>query len=202
METAVLTSVVAGCSALLGVALTSIIQARTQHSNQLFQLTLEASKREIDIQENDRARALERMAKAHRQLSVIGREFSLTTLDVIWRARMRDSEYDQRYLSICQEIDELRVIAGLYETTLSDDVEKLYGGMNRFWGNFKNVLYLTEQGKVVDHTTPCFQHAHAAAADIEEQVLALKSRLAELSHRCRAKSYPATRLDPREELCR
>lgn len=185
METAIFTSIVAGSSALFGVALTSFFQVRTQRNNQQFQLALEASKRESDLREKDRATALERLARAHHQLSAIGREFSLTSLDIIWRAEMKDSEYDQRYLSVCEEVDELRAIAGLYETSLSEGVEKLYGQMNVFWGNFKNVLYLTARGEKVDHTTSCFQDAHAAATDIGSRALALKSQLGDLARRYR-----------------
>lgn len=183
VELTVLPSIVTGVSVLCGVALTSFVQARNQRNTQQFQLTLEASKREHDLQEKETALVLERMAKAHRQLSVISREFSLTSLDIIWRAEMKDSEYDQRYLSICSEIDELRVIADLYETSLSEQTEKLYGQMNVFWGSFKNVLYLTARGEKVDHRTPCFQSAHAAATEIGRQASDLKSQLAKLSLR-------------------
>lgn len=180
-----LTALVAGASALLGVALNSSIQLRTLRSNQQFQLTLEASRRESDLREKEKTLALERLAKAHRLLSTIGREFSLTSLDIIWRAEMKDSEYDQRYLSVCDEVDELRVIADLYETSLSEDVEKLYGQMSIFWGNFKNVLRLTSLGEQVDHRTSCFEKAHAAAMDIGGQAHSLKFKLTELGNRYR-----------------
>lgn len=189
---ALLTSLVAGAFALLGVALNSSIQLRTLRSNQQFQLALEtskqeleASKRESDHREKETVLALERLSKAHRLLSAIGREFSLTSLDIIWRAEMKDSEYDQRYLSICEEVDELRVIAGLYETSLSDDVEKLYGQMNIFWGEFKNVLRLTSLGENVDHRTSCFEKAHAAATEIGSKARTLKFELTELANRYR-----------------
>lgn len=130
METSAFTSIVAASSALLGVALTSFVQSRIQRNNQHFQHTLEREKRVSEMAENERALALGRLATAHRQLSIIGREFSLTTLDIIWRADTKDLEYDQRYLHVCQEVDELRAIAGLYETSLADEVEKIYGQMN------------------------------------------------------------------------
>jgi hypothetical protein len=180
-----LTSLVAGASALLGVALNSSMQLRTQRTNQQFQSALEAEKRKSEIREKEKALALERLAKAHRLLSTIGREFSLTNLTIIWRAEMKDSEYDQRYLAYCEEVDELRVIAGLFETTISEDVEKLYGQMNIFWGNFMNVLRLTSIGEKVDHNTSCFQIAHETASDIGGLVGAIKSRLTELATRHR-----------------
>ena len=189
---ALLTSMVAGAFALLGVAVNSSVQLRTLRSNQQFQLALETSKQELeaskrrsDLREKEKALALERLAQAHRLLSTIGREFSLTSLDIIWRAEMKDSEYDQRYLSICEEVDELRVIAGLHESSISEDVEKLYGQMNIFWGNFKNVLRLTSLGKKADHRISGFEQAHAAATEIGSQAHALKFKLKELANRYR-----------------
>lgn len=180
-----LTSIVTGASALLGVMLNSSLQLRTQQTNQQFQAALEAEKRKSETQERQKALALERLAKAHKLLSTIGREFSLTNFDILWRGDMKDSEYDQRYLSFCAEVDELRVIAGLFETTVSDEVEHLYGQMNIFWGNFMNVLRLTRLGKKVDHTTPCLQIAHKTANDIGNLVTEIKSRLTRLAIRYR-----------------
>ena len=185
METSIFTSIVAASSALFGVALTSFVQSRTQRSNQQFQYALEREKRESERAEKERALALDRLATAHRQLSIIGREFSLTTLDIIWRADMKDLEYDQRYLSVCHEVDELRAIAGLYETSLTDDVEKIYGQMNIFWGNFKNVLRLTSLGEKVTPNISGLDKAHAAAREIGEKTTSIKRQLSELAKRYR-----------------
>lgn len=185
METSILTSIVAASSALFGVALTSFVQSRTQRSNQQFQYALETERRESEKAEKEKALALDRLATAHRQLSIIGREFSLTTLDIIWSADMKDLEYDQRYLGVCQEVDELRAIVGLYETSLAEDVEKIYGQMNIFWGNFKNVLRLTAQGEKVTPNISGLEQAHAAAREIGERTNYIKRQLAELSKRYR-----------------
>lgn len=182
METAIFTSIVAGASALIGVALTSFIQMRIQRHTQNFQIELEKFKREIESQENEKKHMLERLSKVHRQLNTIEREFSLTSLVIIWQAEMSSSEYDQRYLSICEKIDELRATIDLYEPSLSEKVEKLYGQMNIFWGNFKNVLHLTTRDEKVDHMTPCFQKAHLAAEEIGQHTRSLKSQLSRLAN--------------------
>lgn len=181
METSILTSIVAASSALFGVALTSFVQSRTHRSNQQFQYSLENERRETEKQEKERALALDRLATAHRQLSIIGREFSLTSLDIIWRADMKDLEYDQRYLSVCQQVDELRAIAGLHELSLAEDVEKIYSQMNIFWGNFKNVLRLTSLGEEVSPNISGFDKAHAAALVIGERTTSIKRQLTELA---------------------
>lgn len=185
METSIFTSIVAASSALFGVALTSFVQSRTQQNNQQFQYALERGKRESEKAEKERALALDRLATAHRQLSIIGREFSPTTLDIIWRADMKDLEYDQRYLSLCQEVDELRAIAGLYETSLAEDVEKIYGQMNIFWGNFKNLLRLTSLGEKATPSISGLDKSHAAAREIGDRTTSIKRQLTELAKRYR-----------------
>jgi len=62
---------------------------------------------------------------------------------------MLDSEYDQRYLELCNEFNRFRMILDFYASTLSNDADKMYGQMNMFWGAFKNVLYLTARGETV-----------------------------------------------------
>ncbi|MBB5467456.1 hypothetical protein OKW30_006320 [Paraburkholderia sp. Clong3] len=186
MDTAILSSIVAGSAALLGGALTAVIQMQTQRSNHRFQIEQETLKRNGELREKEKALALERLATVHRQLTAIGREFSQDSIDINWRAEMGEYEYDQRYLSIRKETDELRMICGLYEPSLYDDVEMLHGEMNLFWGNFKNVLYLTAHEKRVDHTTPCLDRAHSAAMEISRQTSALKARLAERARHYRS----------------
>lgn len=186
MDTSIFTSIVAASAALFGVALTSFVQSRTQRSNQQFQYYLEIERREIEKREKERVAALDRLATAHRQLSIVGREFSLTTLDIIWRADMKDLEYDQRYLSVCQEVDELRAIAGLYEPSIAEDVEKIYSQMNIFWGNFKNVLRITSLGEKASPNISGFDKAHAAALEIGERTTSIKCQLTSLAYRYRS----------------
>ncbi|MDW5415431.1 hypothetical protein R6242_02465 [Iodobacter sp. CM08] len=181
METSIITQIITASSVLFGVALTSFAQSRTQRRNQQFQYSLETERHAREEIKSERALALDRLATAHRQLSAIGREFSITNLDIIWRAKMEDLEYDQRYLNVCQEVDELRVIAGLYETSIGKDVEHIYGQMNIFWGSFKNVLRLTALGENVASNISGLDKAHAAALEIENKTASIKHQLTELA---------------------
>lgn len=184
METSIFTAIIVALSTLFGVALTNKFQLRVQRNNHQFQLADEESKRKHEQTEKERTLSLQRLATTHRLLSIIGREFSRTNLNIIWRAEMEDREYDQRYLSVCQEVDELRAIAGLHETSLTDEVETIHGLMNIFWGNFKDVLRLTSLGEKVTHQTSCFASAHGAAMEIEEKTFALKKQLTKLAKEC------------------
>ncbi|MEO8389064.1 MAG: hypothetical protein ABI893_00285 [Polaromonas sp.] len=181
METTILISIVTALSALLGVALTAYLQLRSQRVTQHFQLTRDAAKHEREQVDQARGDAIRRLAEAHMLLSKIAREFSVTNLVILRGSKMTDSEYDLRYLLACGELDELRAFAGLHEPPLMEEIEKLNGQMNVFWGNFKNVLYLTHKGERVDHTTSCLTSAHAAANKIGAKVASIKDRLAHLA---------------------
>ncbi len=183
METTLLNAIVAGSSALLGVTLTSIVNLRTLRQNQYFQFELEERKRYHEQAEKQKEEALQRLSAAHKALSFIKREFSATNLDITWRAKMSDSEYDQKYLSLCLEIDNLKVFAALYETNLTKDVEDIYKEMNVFWGNFKEVLRMTSVGKLVDANTLFLQRSHEAALLIGNKTGFVQSQISDLAIR-------------------
>ncbi|MES2040069.1 MAG: hypothetical protein V4495_19815 [Pseudomonadota bacterium] len=189
METTLLTTVVAGSSALLGVALTSIVNLRTLRQNQYFQFDLEERKRYHELAEKRREEALQRLAAAHKALSFIKREFSPTNLDITWRARMSDSEYDQKYLSLCLEIDNLKVFAALYEIDLVEDVEYVYKEMNAFWGNFKEVLRMASLGKPVDANTLFLQKSHEAALLIGKKTTFIQSRVSDRASKYQERQF-------------
>jgi hypothetical protein len=158
-------------SALLGVLITAHVQLRTQKSNQNFQLLSERQLRVNDRLVNERATEHELFGTAHEILSSIQREFSVTSLDIYWRAKMRETEYDQRYLEVCKQLDKLRRIIDFHAPSLSDDANLLYGQMNVFWGFLNNILYRTERGEIVTHCSNSLTKAHAAANKIGEMAI-------------------------------
>lgn len=110
----------------------------------------------------------------------------MTNLEILWRSKLTDGEYDLRYLSACGEMDGLRAFAALHEPSLLEDVERLNSQMNHFWGNFKNVLYLTHKGERVDHNTNCFSGAHAAAQEAGSIANFVKGRIISLASKTKA----------------
>lgn len=181
METIVVIPIISAFAALLGVALTATLQARNQIRSQQFQQYADSEKYQRDQLFKEQERTLQRLMTAHTLLSRTAREFSITTLDILWRSQMTDVEYDIRYLTACSEVDELRALVALHEPQLSEDVEKIHGQMNIFWGNFKDVLYQTTKGNKIDHRSPSLSNAHAASEQIGKSVVFVKRRLAERS---------------------
>lgn len=105
---------------------------------------------------------------------------------------MKDLDYDQRYLATCREIDALRAIAGLYETSLSDEIEHIHNQMSLFWGNFKNVLRLTALGEKPTADIAGLADAQVAAREIGSTTISLKTKLTALAEWHRASSSQAT----------
>lgn len=177
MDSTVLSSIASALAALFGVALTAYVQARNEYRRQRFQQEAELQKYERESRNRRRTEAVQRLVTTHCLLSKVAREFSITNLDILWRSGMTDIEYDRRYLTACVEMDELRALVGLHEPEIAEDVEKIHGQMNIFWGNFKNLLHQTADGKKVDHTSLSLSEAHAAATEIGRTVALVKGRL-------------------------
>ncbi|QSI33290.1 hypothetical protein GNX71_28470 [Variovorax sp. RKNM96] len=175
-----LTAIFAAAAALAGVALTSYTNFQTQRRNHQFQMDAEAAKHDREKADKQTATKNERITQAHIALSRLAREFSMTSLDILWRAGMKAEAYDQRYLAACAEMDSLRAFAELYEPGLSPEIEELHGQMNLFWGHFNNVLHRTHLGYAVDDQSSSLQSAHAAAREIGSKALLAKWQLARL----------------------
>jgi len=179
MEMSFLAPIVAALAALGGVALNAYVQSRNQARGQKFLATAEAEKHYREQSARDRVEALTRLVVMHKLSSKLQREFSITTLDILWRAKTSEDAYDARYLAVCGEADELRALAQLHEPAVYEDVERVHAHMNIFWGNFKNVLYQTAMGEKIDHRSSFLSEAHAAAREIGALGQAVKCHLAE-----------------------
>ncbi len=129
----------------------------------------------MQVKSNENAAT--QLAIAHKLLSHIAREFSMTGLNIMWTASMSVNDFNAKYMSLCEKSDELRMIVDFHAPEASEVCGKIDGQMSMFWGNFGNVLHLTAAGKKVDHNTPCFQEAHEAAQKIGEKAVFAKSRL-------------------------
>lgn len=168
---------VGAVSTLLGVSITSRTQANNQKINNELQVTLAKEKARGELLTMSSEVAATQLAIAHKHLSFIAREFSITGLNIMWTASMSVEHFNAKYMSLCEKADELRMIVDFHAPEASEVCEKIYGQMNIFWGSFQNVLHLTAAGKKVDHTTSCFQQAHEAAREIGEKAGFAKSRL-------------------------
>lgn len=180
MDTSAITAIVGSASALLGTGLGAIIQLRISRANQAFQLRLEMDKRELESQQREKAERGQRLLDAHKAISMIARRFSITGLDIDWRSGMTDKEYDKAYFESCEALDDVRAICDLFFPEVSEPLEKMYGQMNFFWGNFKEVLRLTELQESYQKKEHFHAQAIAAAQEIGQFATVAKGRLGRL----------------------
>lgn len=192
MDTPVITAIIGSLSALLGASLGAIIQWRLAKENHAFQLRLDESKRLSELREREGNAHKQRLLEAHKAISKIARDFSITSLDIIWRSGMTDHDYDKQYLACCETLDEARAMCDLYLPEVSESLEKMYDQMNIFWGNFKEVLRLTALQEPYEKK----EHAHsktiAAAQNIGSSASAAKARLSNLIGGCGRGGYPSS----------
>lgn len=166
-------------STLLGVLITSRTQVANQRLNNEFQIELAREKARSDAWAVASQSAAAQLAIAHKNLSQIAREFSLTGLDIMWTASMPVAEFNAKYLSLCEKADELLMIVDFHAPDASAAAREVYGQMNMFWGSFKNILYQTEKGKTPGELSSQLGAAHNAAKLIGEKAVFAKARLSE-----------------------
>lgn len=180
METSAITAIVGSASALLGTGLGAIIQLRIARASHAFQLRLEMDKRKLESQDKEKAERDQRLLDAHKAISMIARKFSITGLDIDWRSGMTDKEYDKAYSESCEALDEVRALCDLFFPEVSEPLEKMYAQMNLFWGNFKEVLRLTELQESYQKKEHFHKQAIAAAQDIAHSAKEAKGWLGRL----------------------
>lgn len=166
-------------STLLGVLITSRTQIANQKLNNEFQVDLATVKARNDAWAAANQSAATQLGIAHKNLSQIAREFSLTGLDIMWTASMPVTEFNAKYLSLCEKADELLMIVDFHAPDASTAAREVYGQMNMFWGSFKNILYQTEKGKTPSQLSSQLGASHNAAKLIGEKAVFAKTRLSE-----------------------
>ncbi len=166
MDNSILIAILSASSVLLGSIVTGIIQARSLKQTQQFQLEIDKEKYERDQLSKHRDETIGRMLDAHKILSFISREFSITNIDILWRLEIPEKEYDQRYFEACLQLDSVKAFAGMFEPGITEDLYKLSYKMNEFWENFQNLLYQTSQGKTSDQVGDILLATHTAAGEV------------------------------------
>ncbi|MCX8936303.1 hypothetical protein NOL51_24905 [Vibrio parahaemolyticus] len=121
----------------------------------------------------------EKIEEAHVIASELGWEFSLTVLNIDWEAKMSLNKYDAKYKAQLDKCSRLQVLVDLYVPHLSEDVNKISGYMNMYWGNFRNVLSQSHQGVQPNELGSVFDSAVKYSRLIPEQTQSLKYDLSE-----------------------
>lgn len=172
---AILTAIIAAASALLGAGLASRAQLRAARETQEAQFQLESLKIEAATDEKRRTETLSNYAEAHKALSFICREYSLTSLDIMENAKTSKSDYDKRYIESCERLDSARATIEIYFNDAYSLTEEIYGQMNIFWGNF------TEVASLIDNDEPYEKYI-----SFHEKAVQASLRISALSVKCKA----------------
>ncbi|MFJ4153445.1 hypothetical protein ACIPZF_01360 [Pseudomonas sp. NPDC089752] len=171
-----MTAIIAAASALLGAGLASRAQLRAARETQEAQYQLESLKIEAATDEKRRAATLSNYAEAHKALSFICREYSLTSLDIMENAKTSKLEYDKRYIEGCERLDTARATIEIHFNEAYSLIEEIYGQMNIFWGNFTEVASLIENDEPYEKYKSF--HEKAVQASLKISALSVKCKAA------------------------
>jgi hypothetical protein len=152
--------------ALLGVLSQQLITSR----NQKFELQKEKQKLEYEIKEKQFLLLKEKTERIYLILEEISKEFSVTFLTIDSNTKLTPQEYDKKYSYLHAKIGEAKMIAGLYIPTISSSIKEISGMMNLYWGYFRHVLSLEENGEIVNEKTPSCVEAFKYAQEIPRLV--------------------------------
>jgi hypothetical protein len=166
MDNSISIAILSALSVLLGIIVTGVIQARSLNQTQQFQLEIDKEKYEREQLSKHRDEVISWMLDAHKILSFISREFSITNIDILWRSEIPEKEYDQRYSDACSQLDIVKAFAGMFEPEISENLYKLSYQMIGFWENFQNLLYQTSQGKTPDQVGDILSMTHTTAREV------------------------------------
>ncbi|MDY0282074.1 MAG: hypothetical protein RBR35_16100 [Salinivirgaceae bacterium] len=147
------------------------------HRNRLFDLEKERMKLAHESAEKRLWLIRERLEKLHLLVGEIGREFSLTFLTIDWEAKLKRTDYHEKYRLLCTKLEEAQMIADLYMQSVSEHLATLDGEMNCYWGNFAQMLHLEEQGQKVDHTSQCYIESFKYSRSIPGKVIAVQQEI-------------------------
>jgi lysyl-tRNA synthetase class II len=181
METSILSAIVAAIAAIAGGGVAAAIQMRLARINNSAQLELQSHRLQEDLVRTELESLKRQIVETHKAVSHISRNFSITALDIHWRAGMQEETFDQHYMAISESMDEIRAVADLYLPSVSGHIEAMHSEMNIFWGNFKELLRLSQLNEPYERQQPVHQKSIEAARAIASYAHRAKAKLTELA---------------------
>ncbi len=164
-------------SASLGAAFTFWGQRKLLEQKISLELQAKEVQLEYERQKCTAEKLEMKIEEAHILASELGREFSLTFLNIDWEANISVSEYDIKYRAMCDKCSKLQMIVDLNVPSLSAKVEKISDGMNLHWGSFRNVLAQTHKGKSPSELGLVFDSAVKYSREVPELAYNLRDEL-------------------------
>ncbi|OOE78951.1 hypothetical protein BZG73_15670 [Salinivibrio siamensis] len=173
-------------SAFFGAAFTFWGQRKLLEQRVSLEFNVKQAERFEEACKLELGKLEEKIEEAHAIASELGWEFSPTVLNIDWEAGMSLNEYDLKYKALLDKCSRLQVLVDLYVPHLSEDVNKVSGNMNIYWGNFRNVLSKTHQGVLPNELGSVFDTALKYSRLIPDQTYSLKHGLSDFY---RSKSF-------------
>lgn len=129
---------------IISTIINNIHQRKIAQSNSQERIKIESMKIKADKEKNQITTVRKKLEKAHLILSNISFHNSLTSSTITQIQEESVKEYNKEYLEKANLYDELRMIVDIYYPDLHDDVEKIVGLTNVYWG-YHSILLGTDE---------------------------------------------------------
>lgn len=156
-------------SAILSALITSIINIKTLKENNNFQINRDEHIYQREVEKTRKEQTKKDLIEVYKNLCLLQREFSLTSMNIDWSANIHEQEYNKKYFELCNSFDNSRATIAISFPELLSDFDKVYGEMNIYWGNFNNLLRQNRLGKTLEEQA----HWHQQTFDISQEIVQL-----------------------------
>ncbi|WP_186136733.1 hypothetical protein [Burkholderia gladioli] len=162
---------------LLGVLVANRTQLKNQRLNNQVQIELAREKTNSELTEKSRDATNFQLANAHKIISKINRELSLTGLNITQVASISIHDFNDKYMKLCENADDLMMIVDFYAPDASEDCRALSGQMSMFWGHYQAFLYRATSGDITSGAAHNIEETRKAAIKISEKSMQAKNNI-------------------------
>ena len=116
----------------------------------------------------------------YKNLCLLQREFSLTSMNIDWEDNLHEQEYNKKYFKLCNSFDNSRAIIAISYPELLSEFDDIYGKMNIYWGNFNNLLRKNRLDKSYESQYSWHQETFEASQEIVRKIQEVKHLLSQI----------------------
>lgn len=131
---------------------------------------------------------LKRLEEAYHRLGTISQQCSLANAETMCQLEVTASDFTYKtFFPLCEEVSQVQKLAAVYEPSLREDADELYGQLSVFWNCFRNVIRLSYGDEKADAyaKNSAYQLTIDASYEVGRIVRALQLRIRELSDQYR-----------------
>lgn len=165
---------------LVGAIISGSIVLLIARMNNRQQLKIESQKNNYDNKKIELSVKRERLEDAHKILSLVSRENSITVSYITSVDGTSLQEYHERYLKNCEIMDKVRMTTDLYFPDLRSATEQIYSLMNAFWGHQQSLIQHFQQSNMTAMSS-AQANVISVASQLDNSIIQVKDKMIEIA---------------------